>query len=761
MAILLSQSHYRFGKDDGTESTHTWYANEDAPASLPLDTNLLLRICVQESGGTAAPNLVQQFQYSVNNLSGPWTNVTTVLNTPVRAVAVAAFTNGQNCTKRLSGTGTFESSAAGCTEDGNSGGGSNDVVALGCTETELGFRLDSTQIAQGSVVYFRLTVSGPTTSITYSVTPTGHVAITEAPALAPVVLAGQAPSRVVNYIAAVAVGALSMAGVQPTATVEVPNITCAPTVGALAMAGHTPQIPTLTVELREGTTLRATRYLNLTGSLATTDIDLTTDERNAIVNWTDLRVSLIASGGQVEVTWADLKAPTATGADAIKSPPLGAMALAGVAPTPFITAPDIAAAPPVGSLAFAGPAPTLLSFTVKLWSGTTLIATRAIVLTDALATYSLDLTTEERTAVADWATLSVSFIADGKQAEVTWLDMKAPASVTAQTVSPATGTLSLAGPVPIVYGSAPLTASPATGALELVGTVPPRTTVQLWMGPSSTGTKIAEWEVALTSSFATLEWALTDAQFAAITAWGDLHVVVIADGNQTFVSWVELQTPERGASPGAGTLTLTGVAPLPGPLRAGTPAPIAVAGYAPTLNRDYVVRPSSGALGLAGTRPEVVAEVRPGRGALTLAGLAPSVSRGLPNPIVPTLVGSLALSGLAPTVTQQLGEAPGAGTLVLAGLVPTTSRQYVATPAAGTLSLAGRSPLPSVSSTEAIVRAPESAALTLAGVVPTVVQAAIGPVAISWGPEALASSHLSSDMLVSAELTGDTLEYVT
>lgn len=758
MAIALSQAHYRFGKDDGTESTHTWYAPEDSPASLPLDTNILLRICVQESGGTAAPNLVQQFQYSTNGTT--WSNVTTVINNAARAVAVNAFTNGQNCTKRLSGTGTFESSAAGCTEDGNSGGSSNDVAASGNTETELGFMLLTGNIAPGAPIYFRLTVSGPTTSITYTVTPTAHVMVTKAPALNGAVLAGQAPNRVVNYIAAVAVGALSMAGLQPTATVEVPNITKSPPAASLAVTGDTPRIPTLTVEVREGATVRATRYIDLTSALATTEIALSTAERNAIGNWSGLYLAFIANSGQVEVTWADLKAPVAESGATIEAPTVGALALAGLVPTVAQTAPDVSKSPPVGTLAFAGLVPTAGTFGVNLYCGATLIAARAVALSPSLTTYTFDLSTDERNAIADWADLRVALVASGSQAEVTWVDLVAPEAAVAQNPSPPLGAMALQGQGVVVYGSAPHTASPDTGTLSLVGTVSSESLVQLWMGPRATGTLITSRRVAFTPTFTTYDLILTDDEFDAITAWSDLHVVVIADAVQLFVSWVQLQTPERGASPGAGALTFLGRAPLPSPLKAGVPASVAIAGTVPTLDRTFTVTPPTGTLAVTGTPPIVIALVHPLKGSLALTGQIPTLARSEPYIQIPVEDGTLALAGVAPTVFVQQTVAPGVGTLAVAGVIPTTASTFLTTPAAAALTLAGTTPLASVSSPVDIIRNPEDAHLILTGLVPSIVQAAIGPVALCWGSEALVAASLTSEILVSAGITDDTLECV-
>lgn len=168
MAVDLRQTHFRFGSDDGgSESTHGWLAAEDTDITLFTGLKFLLRFTAQEAGGTATVDTDFQFQYNKN--SAGWNDVTTSSNV-VKAITPSAFSNGANCTKRLSGTGTFESSAAGCTTDGGSGGTSCDIVANGNTETECGLQLVDSDIADGDTIQFRIT--SPDYTISYDVTPT-------------------------------------------------------------------------------------------------------------------------------------------------------------------------------------------------------------------------------------------------------------------------------------------------------------------------------------------------------------------------------------------------------------------------------------------------------------------------------------------------------------------------------------------------------------------------------------------------------------
>ncbi|MBE3088017.1 MAG: hypothetical protein IMZ71_02725, partial [Chloroflexi bacterium] len=117
--MAVTCTHFRFGSDDGTEATHTFKANLDTnPTHDWAWATFLLRLTEQDTVA-AASNEAATFRYSKNG--GTWTAITTS-SANVKSVTPAAWANGANCTKRLTGTGTFESSGAGCTVDGTSGG---------------------------------------------------------------------------------------------------------------------------------------------------------------------------------------------------------------------------------------------------------------------------------------------------------------------------------------------------------------------------------------------------------------------------------------------------------------------------------------------------------------------------------------------------------------------------------------------------------------------------------------------------------------
>ena len=168
--MAVSQSHYRFGINELAESTHGFHAAEDAnPAKgvIACDSIFLLRFCLQ-CDGTLLSNIDAEFQVRRNG--GTYQAIGTA-STIVKAVLTAVFAEADNTTKRLSGTGTFETTSAGCTEDGIAGGTAFDIIANGNGETECSMQIVGTDVSDGDVLDFRLTRDGALLLDTYAVTP--------------------------------------------------------------------------------------------------------------------------------------------------------------------------------------------------------------------------------------------------------------------------------------------------------------------------------------------------------------------------------------------------------------------------------------------------------------------------------------------------------------------------------------------------------------------------------------------------------------
>ncbi len=244
MPVNLHATHYRFGIDSGTESTHGWHANEDVNPSLGtigVDTTFLLRFTVQETGATAAANVDNQFQASRNG--GAFFNITTT-STIVKAVTTAVFANAANTTKRLSGTGTFESSSQGCTTDGLSGGAQNDIAASGNSETECALQIVDADTNPGDVITFRLT--SPDFTITNDVVPTVTLANPQSATPGPFALTVTtfAPTVSIsdNQLVTPSPFSLTISTFAPTVTVDAGAIVVTPGPFSLAFATFAPTV---------------------------------------------------------------------------------------------------------------------------------------------------------------------------------------------------------------------------------------------------------------------------------------------------------------------------------------------------------------------------------------------------------------------------------------------------------------------------------------------------------------------------------------
>lgn len=170
--MALSFTHYRFGSVDGTESTHGWLAGIDRDIiRLPgAPGAFLLRGTLQETAGVAENNVAGDVRYRLNG--GAWIIVTTT-SAVVRTGANAVYANNANTTKRLTGTGTFESSSQGCTTDGTFGGTAMDIVASGNAEFLIGLQIINADVAVGDLIEFAVFVSG--VIVPASVTPAVRV----------------------------------------------------------------------------------------------------------------------------------------------------------------------------------------------------------------------------------------------------------------------------------------------------------------------------------------------------------------------------------------------------------------------------------------------------------------------------------------------------------------------------------------------------------------------------------------------------------
>jgi hypothetical protein len=152
------QTRCRFRNDDGSETTATWVAAENANASLNVDTNYRIRIKASSSLDLASATL----RYSHN--VGAYTAVSASSNV-VRASASPNVTDGTATTEQLTAGEPF---IAGSIDEVD---GTATCSPLDDEESEFEycFQIRSADVANGDTIDFRA-YSGTTAFATYTVT---------------------------------------------------------------------------------------------------------------------------------------------------------------------------------------------------------------------------------------------------------------------------------------------------------------------------------------------------------------------------------------------------------------------------------------------------------------------------------------------------------------------------------------------------------------------------------------------------------------
>ncbi len=333
-----------------------------------------------------------------------------------------------------------------------------------------------------------------------------------------------------------------------------------------------------------------------------------------------------------------------------------------------------------------------------------------------------------------------------------------PVRLVAATRTPTTAALTLTGKTPTLVAGTVRT--PTKGALALTGSTPTVTVagaeavVELWQG----GTLIATRDITddLTTSFQTLDLALTTPERDSITDWTDLRIAFSVYGRQQRVSWVQIETPNRlaVAAPGPAELTLTGATParLQADTRTPTKGTLALTGATPGVSVNYgeTVGPTKAALTLTGATPtRAQADARtPTKGALALTGAAPGVANGVIR--TPTK-GALALTGATPTLREGWTIAPSKAALSLTGRTPDIGGAITVAPTKAAVVLTGTAP----TLIAGTVRAPSAATLTVTGSTPTldesyVIAPAAATLTLTGGTPSTIRPHVVSDTLLRA-----------
>lgn len=543
------------------------------------------------------------------------------------------------------------------------------------------------------------------------------VAVTENKTAAPdtgaVVVTGQTPTVRENIIITVPTGSMVLAGVAPTVQT---NFVVSPDPEVLVLAGIAPTIA------RTDNHVRAPPV----GSMVMTGIAplaVTSEGKTADPNAGSLTLSGLAPSVQrTENQWitpdtgamalAGIAPLAISGDNKVASPPAGAMVLAGLAPTPAVTenqwiTPDTGTVaisglvstlayswvvrPPTGTLSLTGIAPAAVSGDNRLASP----PTGSMVLAGIAPT--LDVSQNHR-ITPDAGAITVTGYAPFRGYGMQLVGYAPTVTVSgpaAKTITPDTGTLTLAGLTPTVI--APQTVTPGTGSLSVTG-IAPQATV------SSPSITITPDTGAL--SFAGTLPELKGFRGLEIVGWPPTVVnttvfMVPPVGSMSITGHtptVVNTTPiPKFIEPGTASLTITGEPVSLEIVISGALSSLFFTGYAPTvsISQNHRITPATGSLTFTGHQPIPVfpldEAVQPPTESLTITGYAPEVRFDW---IVKPDAGSLAITGLTPDPLVNNPRQPDAGAMVLAGLTPTVDRTIFefARPDTGSLTISGHAP---------------------------------------------------------------------
>lgn len=400
---------------------------------------------------------------------------------------------------------------------------------------------------------------------------------------------------------------VSLAGDPAAATWQVPG-------GSFAAL-----VPALQVELLEGTTVIATGTYSPTATAATSELALSTGERNSITDWSNLRVRLTKSGGPLDVLRVQLETPvlqeslagdpavatwglpsgslatgvglTGTGAAATWALPGGslttAVALTGTAPaatwgvvdaTPVVAGLAVAGDPAAASWGLPSGTFTLVGtpvLGVELLEGTTVRAswTATTPVLTAL-TESFALSTGERNSIGDWGALRVRLTKSGAQLDVLRVQVETPAAGSGVTLATATATATWGLPGgALATDGFTLSGDPAAAAWGVSGgalTIPGTATLQvdLLEGEASR----ASWTINPGPTASSGNFNLSTPQRDSIGDWGNLRVRLTKSGAQVEVSFARLEAPVTDlATLGGAAVPSAGWGVPEGPLITGLP----------------------------------------------------------------------------------------------------------------------------------------------------------------------------------------------
>ena len=148
----VTQRHYRWRNDDGTELSATWKAPEDTMAFGVTNENIRLRFAV-DNNYLGSFNKEFELQYCSDNTNGPWATVPTTLGADFFVMTETPnYFNMEDTTPQLIAPG-FYTTNIGCVEYP-----SNSIFRTinGMGFMNLEYCFQATELAWGSTNYFKV-----------------------------------------------------------------------------------------------------------------------------------------------------------------------------------------------------------------------------------------------------------------------------------------------------------------------------------------------------------------------------------------------------------------------------------------------------------------------------------------------------------------------------------------------------------------------------------------------------------------------------
>lgn len=167
----LTQIHYRWRNDDGSETTATWKQNEDTATSIEIANNARIRFEISNEGTATATSITYRADYGVRVTTcaaitaGNWFAIPTGTTEKLQIYDSSNLTDGEGTTAQL----TAENSTFVAGEVKDTGNTTSGITLTTSQYTELEYSIKVTSNAVNGEIYcLRVSDAGTTTNFVYT-----------------------------------------------------------------------------------------------------------------------------------------------------------------------------------------------------------------------------------------------------------------------------------------------------------------------------------------------------------------------------------------------------------------------------------------------------------------------------------------------------------------------------------------------------------------------------------------------------------------